>query len=370
MTDTDRQHMRHALSLAARGLGRVWPNPAVGCVIVNDGRVVGRGRTVDGGRPHAETQALAVAGHQAAGATVYVTLEPCAHQGQTPPCVDALISAGVGRVVIACGDPDPRVAGKGIEKLKKAGIPVTTNFLDDEAQELQKGFLSRVRLGRPTLTLKLGMTLDGRIATASGESQWITGPDARRDVHRLRSSHDAVLIGAGTARTDDPMLTVRGFGNVPQPIRVVASRHLRLLDQSQLMATASETPVWLICGDDAAQTDVAETWRENGAELIPVDTQHGQIAPRALLSALGSKGITRVFCEGGGTLGASLLAEGCVDDLVVFTAGKLLGAEGQPGVGALGLSALSDAPEFELVSVQRIGNDVRHHWRRPVTVAD
>ena len=356
--------MRHALALAARGLGRVWPNPSVGCVIVNQGRVVGRGRTADGGRPHAETVALAQAGDRARGATAYVTLEPCAHEGQTPPCAKSLISKEIKRVVIACGDPDPRVAGRGIALLKDAGIWVETDFLKDEAKELQRGFLSRVELSRPKLTLKLAMTLDGRIATASGESKWITGPDARRAVHALRASHDAVMVGAGTVRADNPDLRIRDLGIARQPVRIIASSHLRLPPDCRLMSTAHEAPVWIICQEDAVNSEQAEAWRKAGARLLPVASSARQLSPDHALHALGRAGLTRVLCEGGGMLAASFLSAGLVDELIVFAAGKMIGAEGQPGVGPLGLSALAQAPTFELVEVTGVGGDVLQRWRR------
>ncbi len=220
----DPRHMAHALGLARRGLGRVWPNPAVGCVLVKGSRVLGRGFTQPGGRPHAETVALAAAGEGARGATAYVTLEPCAHHGRTPPCAGALAAAGVARVVTAIEDPDPRVSGRGHAMLRAAGIAVTEGVLAEEARALQRGFLSRVVRGRPMVTLKLAASLDGRIATAAGESRWITGPGARARVHAMRAMHDAVMVGAGTARADDPMLTVRGLGVDHQPVRVVAAR--------------------------------------------------------------------------------------------------------------------------------------------------
>ncbi|MEL7089461.1 MAG: bifunctional diaminohydroxyphosphoribosylaminopyrimidine deaminase/5-amino-6-(5-phosphoribosylamino)uracil reductase RibD, partial [Planctomycetota bacterium] len=216
--------MALALSLAARGLGQVAPNPAVGCVIVRDGRVVGRGWTQPGGRPHAEAVALSEAGESARGGTAYVTLEPCAHHGKTPPCAEALVEAGVARCVVAIGDPDERVAGRGLQILRDAGIAVDLGRMAPEAARLQRGFLRVKTGGLPFVTLKLATSLDGRIATASGESQWITGPAARHVVHRLRGSHDAVMVGGGTARADDPSLTVRGFGERRQPVRVVLSR--------------------------------------------------------------------------------------------------------------------------------------------------
>ncbi|QMU59948.1 MAG: bifunctional diaminohydroxyphosphoribosylaminopyrimidine deaminase/5-amino-6-(5-phosphoribosylamino)uracil reductase RibD [Boseongicola sp.] len=356
--------MRHSLSLGARGLGRVWPNPAVGCVIVKDGRVIGRGRTADGGRPHAETVALQQAGGHANGATVYVTLEPCAHQGETPPCADALIEAGVSRVVIATGDPDPRVAGKGIAILQAAGIAVETDCLGEAARQQQTGFLTRVTKSRPMVTLKLASTLDGRIATASGESQWITGPQARRRVHAMRANHDAILVGAGTVRADDPSLNVRDLGISHYPVRVVASRHLRLPQDSKLFHTASDQPVWIVCDESSVETPEAQSWQKAGARLIPARPANGQISASEMLTELGKTGITRIFCEGGGMLAASLLMADLVDQLIVFGAGKVIGAEGQPSVGPLGVSELSTVPSFELQDCSTVGNDVLQIWSR------
>ena len=364
MTSDDHAHMRHALGLAARGLGRVWPNPAVGCVIVNQGRIVGRGTTADGGRPHAETQALAQAGTAANGATAYVTLEPCAHQGKTPPCAKSLIKSGISRVVTAIEDPDPRVSGAGISMLRAAGIQVDTGCCEAEARQMQRGFLTRVTQGRPMLTLKLAMTLDGRIATASGESKWITGPDARRAVHALRASYDAILVGAGTARADDPELTVRDVGISSQPVRIVISRHLRLDRESRLFKTANVSAVWIICDETSATSPEAHAWEAAGARLCPVPSNGSDLSPAAALCALGDAGLTRVFCEGGGMLASSLLGADLVDELIVFTAGKLIGAEGQPGVGPLGISQLSQAPAFQLAGVSAVGPDIMQTWRR------
>ena len=360
--DEDRRHMAHALALARRGLGRVWPNPSVGCVIVRDGRVIGRARTADGGRPHAETEALAMAGDGARGATAYVTLEPCAHQGRTPPCAGALVSAGIARAVVGAGDPDPKVNGKGLAILRSAGIDVTAGVLDDEARALNTGFLSRVTRGRPHLTLKLALSLDGRIATASGESRWITGPAARRAVHALRASHDAVLVGGGTARADDPTLTVRDLGADRQPVRIVASRTLNLPWPARLAATIGQSPVWIAHGDGQENGPAAERWLAAGARLIPVPVTGGHLDAAALLARLGSLGLTRVLCEGGGSLAASLLSAGLADELVVFSAGLAIGAEGQPGIGALGLSSLGDARRFRMAEVRPVGPDVMTRW--------
>jgi len=364
MRENDVRWMALALSLGARGRGRVWPNPAVGCVIVKDGRVLGRGWTQPGGRPHAEPVALAQAGAAARGATVYVTLEPCAHFGQTPPCADALIAAGVARVVIALRDPDPRTDGGGAARLRAAGIEVVEGVMEAEARAAHAGFVSRVTAGRPVLTLKLAASLDGRIATATGESQWITGPVARRQVHAMRARHDAVMVGAGTARADDPSLTVRGLGVDHQPVRVVLSRRLDLPEGSALMRTAGEVPVWLCHGADASEAARA-TWRDAGARLIEIGAgTGGQLDLAAVMQALGAAGLTSVFCEGGGALAAGLLAGDLVDDLVVYGAGLVIGAEGTPGIGAMGVAALDEAPRFALRSVSSVGGDTVQIWAR------
>ena len=365
MTDAlDQRFMRLALTLGARGQGKCWPNPSVGAVIVKDGRVVGRGWTQPGGRPHAETVALAQAGSDARGATAYVTLEPCAHHGQTPPCADALIAAGVSRVVVAVEDPDPRVNGGGIEKLENANIDVKTGVCEGEARHALSGFLSRITTGRPFVTLKLASTLDGRIATATGESKWITGPEARRLVHGLRASHDAVMVGGGTVRADDPDLTVRDMGATSQPFRVVLSRHLDLPLMSRLAQTARDVPVWILYGA-GADTALIDAWTGIGAKLIEVGVGSDRnLDPSKVLEALGHEGLTRVFCEGGGSLAASLIRAGFVDELYHFTAGKTLGAEGYPMLGAMGVDILAKAPEFQLVDSRRVGADMLAIWRR------
>lgn len=360
----DARWMRLALALGARGLGRVWPNPAVGCVIVKGDRVLGRGWTQYGGRPHAETMALAQAGAQARGATAYVSLEPCSHHGKTPPCADALIASGVARVVVALGDPDPRVSGRGLSALRAAGIEVVDGVCAAEARIAHRGFLARVTLGRPMLTLKLATSADGRIATATGESQWITGAPARAWVHGMRACHDGVLVGAGTARADDPSLTVRGLGIPHQPVRIVLSRRLDLPMDSALMRSARDIPVWLCHGPDAPEAATA-AWAAAGARLIAVSTgPGGQLDLAAVMAALGDAGLTRVFCEGGGMLAAGLLGADLVDDLAVITAGMVLGAEGTPAVGAMGIAALAEAPRFALAETRALGGDVLSLWSR------
>ena len=356
--------MKLALSLGRRGLGRTWPNPAVGCIIVKDGLIVGRGWTQQGGRPHAETQALAQAGAAARGAEVFVTLEPCAHEGQTPPCARALVEAGVARVVVAARDPDPRVDGAGLRMLQEAGIKVAQGLLEEEALEDNAGFFARVELDRPFVTLKLASSFDGRIATGTGESKWITGPQARRAVHAARARHDAVMVGGGTARKDDPSLTVRDLGVDWQPARVVISRRLDVPLMGALARSASAVPLILCHGQDADAT-LQRTWSDLGASLLSCQTVGGQLDPADVLTQLAAQGITRVFCEGGSALAASLLEADLVDQLVGFTAGLAIGAEGLPSIGALGLGRLDEAPQYALVSSERIGTDVLHIWRRP-----
>lgn len=363
MNRQDTRFMAMALALGRRGQGQCWPNPSVGCVIVRDGRVVGRGWTQPGGRPHAETEALSRAGELAWGATAYVSLEPCAHHGRTPPCCDALIAAGIARVVAPLEDSDARVAGQGFRKLRDQGIEVTTGVLAGQAAHDHAGFFLRTEQGRPLVTLKLAGSFDGRIATATGQSQWITGPEARRAVHSMRYRHDAVMVGAGTARADDPELTVRDMGVTRQPVRVVVSRHLDLPLLGKLARSAGDTPLW-ICHGESADPERVKAWEGLGATLLPCAVDGMQLDSADILQHLGRSGLTRVFCEGGGSLAASLLADDLVDELVGFTAGLVIGAEGLPSVGALGLDGLDSATRFDLVDIRQVGGDVLHRWRR------
>lgn len=361
----DPQAMRAALGLARRGLGNVWPNPAVGCVIVKDGRVVGRGWTQPGGRPHAETEALARAGAAAQGGTAYVTLEPCCHWGRTPPCADALIAARVGRVMVAVEDPDPRVAGGGLARLRQAGITAEAGLCEAEAVEVNAGFFQRLRLGRPLVTLKLATSLDGRIGTASGESRWITGPPARERGHLLRAAHDAILVGTGTVLADDPQLTCRLPGLEPRsPVRIALDRHLRIPLAALLVAEARQIPTWLVTlrtADPGRQ----QALRDAGVEIIAAEPDHaGHIDLASALALLGARGLTRLLVEGGGALAAGLLRAGLVDRIVWLHAPLLLGGDGVPAVAALGLDALAEAPAFERLSTEPVGADVLTTFRR------
>ena len=356
----DRRFMALALALAQRGLGTVWPNPAVGCVLVQDGRIVGRGWTQPGGRPHAETEALARAGDAARDATCYATLEPCAHHGETGPCADALVQAGIVRAVVALEDPDPRVAGRGNALLEAAGIEVTVGCMEDEARALNAGFLSRVEKGRPLVTLKLASTLDGRIATHMGDSRWITGTEARARAHLLRASHDAVMVGAASALADDPALTCRLSGMAgASPVRVVIDGSARLPASQVLIAGAGEQTTWIVSTEALGGDGRHAEWREAGVEVIEVAAGgNGRPALAAVLEALAERGLTRVLVEGGGRLAASLLGAGLVDRIEWFRAPGAIGGDGVPALASLGVERMHDMPRFVRIASTPVGEDV------------
>lgn len=351
--------MRAALALALRGLGTVWPNPAVGCVIVNQGRVVGRGWTQPGGRPHGETEALRRAGDAARDGTAYVSLEPCCHWGRTPPCTDALIAAGVKRVVVALEDPDPRVAGEGLRRLREAGLAVETGLCVEQAAEINAGFFSRLRLGRPLVTLKLATSLDGRIATRLGESQWITGPPARERAHALRAAHDAILVGTGTVLADDPQLTCRLPGlSQRSPLRVVIDRFLRIPPTMRLISEAEEVSTWVLTLPSADPVR-RRALLDSGVTVIDIDPEpDGTIGLGATLAALGERGITRLLVEGGGRLAAALTRARLVDRLAWVHAPILIGNDGIPAIADFGLDVLAEAPRFERLSTETVGTDL------------
>jgi len=357
--------MRAALALARRGLGSAWPNPAVGCILVKDGAVVGRGWTQPGGRPHGETEALERAGAAARGAIAYVSLEPCCHWGKTPPCTDALIAAGVARVVLPIEDPDPRVSGRGIARLKEAGIEVTAGVLSEEAAALNEGFFRRIREGRPLVTLKLASTLDGQIATAQGESRWITGEPARERAHLLRARHDAVMVGSNTVIADDPELTCRLPGLAERsPVRVVVDGRLRVPLTSRVVVDAERVPTWFVTlRGDAPERHAA--FRDCGVELIEVDAAGETVDLAAALVGLGQRGITRVLAEGGATLAAALVRADLVDHIAWFRAPRLIGGDGLAAVTGFGLKQLAGMPRFERTRVEPVGEDVLETYRRP-----
>jgi diaminohydroxyphosphoribosylaminopyrimidine deaminase/5-amino-6-(5-phosphoribosylamino)uracil reductase len=359
--DDDAAHMRAALSLAARNLGRTWPNPSVGCVLVRAGRVVGRGWTAPGGRPHAEAAALERAGASARGATAYVTLEPCAHRGRAGPCADALIEAGVARVVAALQDPDPRTAGRGFARLRAAGIEVETGVEAAAAARLNAGFLLRFsKRPRPFVTLKLAGSLDGRIATAAGDSRWITGTAARTRGHVLRTTHDAVMVGIGTVLADDPELTCRLPGLAEtRPLPIVLDRNLRM----PLSARLARAPALVFAGA-AADPARRAALRERGVEVVEAAERDGTLDLADCLGIAAARGVTRILCEGGGRVAASLIAAGLADEILRFTGGLAIGGDGIPAIGALGLAALSAAPRFRLVGTETCGGDVAELWAR------
>lgn len=360
----DLHFMETALSLSRRGLGETWPNPSVGCVIAKD-HIIARGWTGPGGRPHAETEALARAGDAARGATAYVSLEPCAHHGQTPPCAEALIAAGIARVVAPISDPDPRVAGQGFEKLRKAGVAVEIGLCAEQAAQINAGFISRIVHNVPLVTVKIASTLDGRIATASGESQWITGDAARAAGHFLRAENDAILIGGATAIADDPELTCRLPGlNHTSPVRIVADGRMRLPLTSKLVRGAHLHPVWLLTRQDGEMAR-KQAYRDAGIAVIEITTgANGVLNIPALLHALSERGITRLLVEGGAALISSLLQASAVDRIVWFRAPKLLGNDGVSAIGPLGVSHLAQSPVYLRESTRHLGQDVMETYRR------
>lgn len=357
---SDIRHMRHALALARRGLGLVAPNPAVGCVLVRDGRVVGRGWTQPGGRPHAEAEALAATPPALAeGATAYVTLEPCCHHGRTPPCADALIAAGVARVVVALKDPDPRVDGGGLARLRAAGVAVGCDLLLEEAAALNRGFILSQTENRPLVTVKSAQTLDGRIATAAGESKWITGPSARAHGHLLRARHDAIAVGRRTAATDDPRLDCRiaGLADV-SPLRVVFDSTASLPLHLDLVSGAQERPTVLMCTDAAPPGRIAALADRGVEVVVTAASADGRIDPRGALRKLAERGVTRLLIEGGATLIAAFLAQDLVDELFAYRAPMVIGGDGLATIAPLGFERLADAPRFVAGPVVRVGEDL------------
>ena len=366
----DLQNMLAALALGRRALGNAWPNPAVGCVLVHEdegGRVVGRGWTQPGGRPHAETEALGRAGKAARGATAYVTLEPCDHHGQTPPCSEALIAAGIARAVVAIEDPDPRTARRGLARLEKSGVDVVLGVGKGEAEDLNAGFFMRLAEGRPLFTLKCGTSLDGRIATGGGESQWITGEAARDAAHRLRATHDAVLIGSGTALADDPELTCRLPGlEGRSPVRIVVDGRLRLPAGSRIVKTAPDVPTWLVTLA-SYEASAKVPYVAAGIEIIEAPPgADGSPDLEWQAGELGGRGLTRVLVEGGGRLAASLLGAGLADRLAWFRAPLVIGGDGVPAAAGFGVERLGDAPRFVRMESVALGADILETYRRPV----
>ena len=349
----DRDLMGRALALAERGLFTTTPNPRVGCIIVKDGRVVAEGWHEKAGGPHAESAALAQAGEAARGATAYVSLEPCNHHGRTPPCSDALIKAGVARVVAAMRDPNPEAGGGG-ERIAAAGIRFEDGLLEEEARELNIGFVSRVTRKRPWLRMKIAASLDGRTALANGQSQWITGPEARRDGHAWRARACAVLTGIGTVRVDDPRLNVRDVATPRQPLRVVIDSRLETPADARILEGGN---VLVFCAlDNAARRKALEA---RGAEIAVLANSSGKVNLPEMLKELARRGINEVHAEGGVKLNGSLVREGCVDELLVYLAPSLLGDSAQGMVNLPEMKALDEHVVLEIRGVERVGGDLR-----------
>lgn len=363
MTADGHRFMTRALHLAQRGLYTTDPNPRVGCVLVRDGEVVGEGWHERAGGPHAEIHALERAGEAARGATAYITLEPCCHHGRTPPCTDALIRAGVARVVAAMEDPNPRVAGKGLARLAQVGIVVESGVMQAQAEALNPGFVRRMRVGLPFVRIKQACSLDGRTAMASGESRWITGEAARRDVHRLRARSSAILTGVGTVLADDPSLTVR-LDDLPaarQPLRVVVDSRLRTPPSARMLGLPGGTLILTAVGDPQREAEL----REAGAQVVALPTRDGGVDLHAALRYLAQAEVNEVLVEAGPTLGGALLSAGLADELVLYVAPHLMGDAARGLFHLPGLERLAQRISLDIADVRAVGGD----WRivaRPV----
>ncbi len=365
-TPEDEHWMVHAIRLSRRALGNTAENPPVGCVIVRDGIPVGLGWTASGGRPHAETQALAMAGDAARGATAYVTLEPCAHHGRTPPCADALTHAGIRRVVVAVRDPDPRVSGKGLDRLETAGINVHTGLMEREARRVLAGFLSRIERGRPHVLLKLAVSADGKIAAEPGRPTAITGPGALARAHLMRARSDAILVGAGTVKADDPSLTCRLPGLEDRsPVRVVLDDDLSIPEDCRLVATADRVPTWIFTTLVARGRALEFQKAHPHVRIVPVaHDEAGHVSPGAVLERLAEEGINRLMVEGGAQVARSFTECGLVDEAAIFTAPeKVLGEGAVEALAGLPLGTLTGG-DMELVEETPLGPDVLRVYER------
>lgn len=355
----DREYMTRALALAARGLFTATPNPRVGCVVVRDGEVVGEGWHEAAGLPHAEVNALRQAGARAHGATAYVTLEPCNHHGRTPPCTEALIAAGVARVVAAMRDPNPLVSGQGFARLAAAGIAIDQGLLETEARELNIGFVSRMARKRPWVRMKIAASLDGRTALANGQSQWITSQAARDDGHRWRARACALLTGIGTLREDDPQLNVRALQTPRQPLKVLIDSRLEAAPEAKLFR--SGRTLVFAGGSYPAKSAVLAAL---GVEVVVLPNAGGKVELPQMLEELARRGVNELHVEAGSKLNGSLLREGCVDELLIYLAPMLIGDAGQGMFHLPEVTALSAASRLAIVELTTIGDDVRIRARR------
>ena len=359
----DHRFMQLALALGRRGLGRTWPNPAVGAVIVKDGVILGRGWTQPGGRPHAETEALKRAGKDARGATLYVTLEPCSHQGKTPPCVDAIIRSGIARVVASLEDPNPEVAGQGYTRLRERGIAVETGLGGDEAAHQHAGHIRRMREGRPQVLLKLAASSDGKAGLPGRKPVGITGEAARGRVHQMRAESDAILVGIGTVLSDDPHLTCRLPGMIEwSPVRVILDARLRMPLATSLVGTARDTPTWVFTAS-ASSAMAEDILKAKGVEVFRVDAKDGRLDLNTVLKMLAGRGITRLMVEGGPTVAAAFVRADLVDEAALFRSPNPLG-EGIDVLEGLPLTALTKSPKLKPVASAAIGGDTLELFER------
>lgn len=348
--------MGRAMALARKGIGRTAPNPPVGCVIVLNGEIVGSGWHRKAGTPHAEVHALREAGERARGADVFVTLEPCSHFGKTPPCADALIAAGVGRVYAGMVDPNPKVAGRGIEKLRAAGIPTFPGLRELECRRIIGPFLKHVSTGIPLVTVKSALTLDGRTATATGDSRWITNEQSRRHVHRLRAEHDALMVGIETVLADDPQLTCRLPRGGKDPLRVIVDSRLRTPLDAQIFRLQSAAPTLL--ATTVQEEERLAPYRACGAEVVTCPETGGRVDLADLLARLGARGIQSLMVESGGELAGVLLKQGLIDRLILFYGAKLVGGEGRSPFAGVGVTRMAEAIRLQEVEVRRFGDDL------------
>ncbi|MEM6812417.1 MAG: bifunctional diaminohydroxyphosphoribosylaminopyrimidine deaminase/5-amino-6-(5-phosphoribosylamino)uracil reductase RibD [Pseudomonadota bacterium] len=346
----DVEYMRSALAIARTGLGRTAPNPSVGCVLVKDDKVIVRARTGDGGRPHAEKFALETVGEQAKGATAYVTLEPCAHEGETPSCAQELIKAGISKVVIALADPDARTNGKGIEMLKQSGVEVVTGILEEEAFRLNEGFFLRQLKGRPFISLKIATTLDGKIATSTGESQWITGKAARARAHLLRAQHDAIAVGVNTIKVDNPSLTTRIEGLDHGPVKIVFDTNLDL-DGSEKIFESCHKVIILTSNSKKSIT------KQNVKVVVVSSSSDGYLNLKESVQAIASEGVTRLMIEGGASLITSFLKEDLFDHFYWFHAPQIIGTDGRDAIQEMNISKIIDQKRLSFVRSMQVDKD-------------
>lgn len=351
-----RDYMKLAIQLAKSGKGQTSPNPVVGAVVVKDGRIVGIGAHLKSGEAHAEVHALTMAKHDAKGATAYVTLEPCSHYGRTPPCADLLIEKGIGCVFVATPDPNPQVSRRGIDRLRNAGIEVEVGLLKQEADALNEVFFHYIRMGRPFVTLKSAVSLDGKTATVSGESRWITGEAARHDAHYYRQEHDAILVGVNTIIADNPTLTARFSAGGKNPTRVILDHHLRTPIDANVVADG-EAQTWIVTGQSVSQ-EQCKSYQQYGVRMIVLDGEKIEIVP--LLERLAAEGITSLFVEGGATVNDSFLRAGAVNRVVTYIAPKLLGGDSAPtSISGAGIEDLANVLMLSFESVEKLGEDLK-----------